>query len=124
MKIIDGLITTEQNGKDCHVGYIMIFQGQSFAPSGKLDNLTEEQVKTHNTTLSQAEIKGLEQCPINHGGTFYFIHEKVMTFMGDVVSTQVSLSPSKKQITFIFKGKTFSGKLQRDADCFNFKRIR
>jgi len=95
-----------------------------FSPDGKVEEITVEQMNIHNKILSEAELKGLdENCQIGQMGTLYFIKGQVQTFMGIIVSDKVHLSPSKKGITFIRNGKQFRGRLQKDADCFNFKRI-
>jgi hypothetical protein len=91
-----------------------------FSPDGKIDVSVEDADK-HNQLLSQAEIAGLDQnCQVGQGGTFYNIHGYVGTFTGTTVATAQIRGNS---ITFYRNGKTFRGRLQKDADCFNFKRI-
>jgi hypothetical protein len=120
LKNNDGLWTDEETGA-C-VGYLMDFTGKGvFSPDGKVD-ITPEQAKTHNDLLSQGEIKGLdENCQVGMQGTFYYIKGQVQTFMGAVVSADVSVNG--QSITFRRNGRVFRGRLQRDADCFNFRRI-
>lgn len=104
------------------VGYLFNFTGKGiFSPDGLIEEVTPEQMETHNKLLSQAEIAGLDKCEIGQHGTFYYVNGKVSTFTGEVVST--SILRNGKSITFQRNGKKFRGTLQQDADCFNFKRI-
>ena len=123
LKNDNGMWIDEEN--NCCLGYLMDFSNSGHgvhSPNGQVP-ITPEQAKIHNDLLSQAEILGLDKCEIGQYGTFYYINGKVSTFMGTVVSENIHLSPSKKTITFVYNGKQFRGTLQRDADCFNFKRI-
>lgn len=109
--------------KDGHcVGYLFNFQGHgTFSPDGKVE-VTQEQMDTHNRLLSEGEIKGLDECcQIGQCGTFYYVKGQVQTFVGVVVCESPRVRGNV--LTFTRKGKTFRGRLQADADCFNFKRI-
>lgn len=110
------------NGQGQCLGYLFNFQGHGvFSPDGKV-NVTSEQVDSHNAALSEAEINGLDKCcQVGQCGTFYYIKGNVQTFVGAVVSNQVEVNG--KVIIFHRNGKTYRGRLQKDADCFNFKRI-
>lgn len=110
---------------DTCLGYLIDFDGKGvFEPSyGKID-VTAEEAKKHNAELDNAMLKGMdENCMVGQYGTFYFVNSKVQTFMGTIVSDKVHISPSKRGITFLRSGKQYRGTLQKNADCFNFKRI-
>ena len=117
-----GLLTMEQEGKEVCLGYLFNFGTERgiFSPDGKTE-VTAEEAEIHNKVLSEAELKGLdENCQIGQHGTFYYVKGKVTTFMGTVVSELVRVSG--KVITFRRQGKVYAGRLQKDADCFNFRR--
>lgn len=116
-----GLLTVENEGKNTSLGYLFDFNGRGvFSPDGKVE-IAPELVDAHNKALSQAELDGLDNnCQIGQYGTFYYVNGKVTTFMGTVVSEIVRISG--KVITFRRKGKVYSGRLQKNADCFNFRR--
>jgi hypothetical protein len=124
LKNLGSLITV--TGKDGHehcLGYLIDFKGHGiFSPDGKVE-ITKEQMDAHNKALADAEIAGLVECKVGQYGTLYLINGKVQNFLGTVIADKVKFSPSLKQITFFFAGKTFRGWRQKDADCFNFKRI-
>ena len=104
------------------LGYLMNFNGHGIfdASLGKVD-VTPEQANTHNMLFDKALIKGLDTCQIGQYGSFYWGGNCVKTFMETVVSYAVTRTG--KSVTFMVKEKTFRGRLQHDADCFNFKRI-
>lgn len=120
LKNDNGLWLDEESGH--LIGYLFDFTGKGvYSPDGKVE-ITPEQAKIHNDLLSQGEIKGLdENCKVGMYGTFYYIRRQVQTFMGTIVSADVSVKGNS--ITFKRNGRTFRGRLQKDADCFNFKRI-
>ena len=112
-------------GTNTCLGHLMDFheRGVYDAEHGKVE-VTPEQAKIHNECLDKAMLDGLDnQCQIGQCGTYYFTNGKVTTFCGTLVSDKVQLTPSKKGITFLRNGKQYRGRLQKDADCFNFKRI-
>jgi hypothetical protein len=121
----DGLWVDEDAGA-C-VGYLFDFREKGvFSPDGKVE-ITPQQAEIHNKLLSEAEVKGLdENCQVGQRGTFYLTKkgsaQVVSTFIGEIVATDIFING--KSITFKRKGKVFRGRLQKDADCFNFKRIR
>jgi len=119
-----GLLTMEQGGKSVCLPYLLNFPGKGvFAPNGKIDAITEADADTHNRLLSEGELKGLdENCQVGQYGTFYYINGKVTTFMGTVVSTTIRLKGNS--ITFWRNSKEYRGRLQKEADCFNFRRIK
>jgi hypothetical protein len=117
----NGLLVNEEDGR--LVGYLFNFQGHGiFAPDGKVE-VTPAEMETHNRLLSEAEIKGLdENCQVGQGGMFYYNQKEntVKTFTGTVVSSEVTVKGNS--ITFMRGRKKYSGRLQKDADCFNFRR--
>ena len=117
-----------EDEKETCVGYLFDFTGHGIFDShlGRIDGLTAEELAAHNQALAQGELQGLdENCQIGQYGTFYFNEAKreVRTWTGELVSSQVHLSASGKGITFLRNGRQYRGRLQKDADCFNFKRI-
>ena len=105
----------------------MEFAGKGVYDSthGKVD-VTPDEAKKHNDIYSTAELKGLdENCEVGMSGTFYFSKpmNQVSTWAGVMVSDKVHLSPSGKGITFLRNGRQYRGILQKEADCFNFKRV-
>jgi hypothetical protein len=65
----------------------------------------------------------LDACSVGQWGSFYFIKGQIQTFTGALVSDKVQISAGGKGITFIRNGRQYRGRLQKDADVFNFKRI-
>ena len=120
-----GILCFREKGVDYHLGYIISFDGTTFCPnSGQWKGISPEEKDAHNKALSECELEGLDnRCGIGQGGTFYLTPNslRVTTFTGTIVSTDVSINGSS--ITFARNGKTFRGRLQKDADCFNFRRI-
>ena len=118
-----GSLMTIAGTNQC-LGYLMAFGSHGvFEPSiGKVD-VTPEEATKHNECLATAEIKGMDDnCQIGQGGTFYYIRGQVQTFTGTVVSNEAKVNG--KSITFTRQGKTYRGRLQKDADCFNFRRVK
>lgn len=121
-----GMITIE--GTSNCLGYLMNFEGHGVfdASIGKVD-VTPEQAEKHNKVLDEAMLKGLDEtCKVGQYGTFYWTKNGVhgvTTFLGTVVAPRCDCQLKGNSITFTRKGRTFRGRLQKDADCFNFKRI-
>lgn len=116
-------IVVEEDGSESCLGYLFNFQGHGiFAPTGKLD-ITPQQAETHNKMLSEGELLGLDKCEVGQWGTLYHNSTKgvVVNFIGTVVAPAQVKGQS---ITFQRNGKTFRGRLQKNADCFNFKRVK
>lgn len=120
-----GVLCFKDRGIDYHLGYLFSFDGKTFCPNtGSWAGISPEEQDAHNQALSNAELEGLDaRCEIGQGGTFYYIpaDNAVKTFVSTIVSKEVFVSG--KSITFRRNGKTFRGRLQKDADCFNFRRI-
>ena len=113
-------------GEDQCLGYLMDFIGRGIydASYGRVE-VSKEHADTHNKLLDEAMLKGLdENCQIGQGGTFYYQGKgKVTTFLGTVVSEQLTVSPGGRNIEFYRKGKLYRGRLRKEADCFNFRRV-
>ena len=117
-----GLLIDE--GRGCCVGFLFNFEGHGiFSPDGRVEAITPEQAETHNKLLSEALITGLDtNCEVGQGGTFYYSPTKgVTTWVGTLVSNNVTVHG--QSIKFSRNGKRFRGRLRKDADCFNFRRI-
>ena len=104
------------------LGYLFEFSGGGvFSPDGKVQ-VTAEAAAAHNNLLSQGEILGLDQnCQVGQRGTFYYRAGSVVTWMGELVSNDVTVRG--RVITFRRAGKAFRGRLCKDAECFHFRRI-
>ena len=121
---LGSLITYKDEGDvDRCLGYIFASKDHgAFDPNfGRIPDLSESHIAAHNTALSQAEIDGLRRCQVGQRGTFYLINGVVQTWMGAVVSHNVSVVG--RTIRFKLDGMLFRGVLQKDADCFNFRRV-
>ena len=122
---IGSLITIK--GTDACLGDLMYFDGHgTYDPDHGLVPVSKEEADTHNKLLDEARLDGLDRnCEVGQGSFFYFTAKapdrKVTTFVGTVVSTDVQVNG--KSITFVRKGKTFRGRLRKDADSFNFRRV-
>lgn len=118
---VGSLITT---GDGHCLGYLFDFSGHGvYSPEGKVE-ITKEQAGTHNRLLAEAEIKGLdENCQVGQGGTFYWSPKAGVTMWTGVKVADYTLNPSQTVLTFKRNGKVYRGRLQKDANCFNFKRV-
>lgn len=125
LTVKDGLLCFNEKGAEYALGYLFHFDGKTFCPStGPWAGISFEEKDAHNKALSEGELKGLdENCQIGQGRTFYLTHNplRVTTFIGTVVTTDIFING--QSITFGRKGKIYRGRLQKDADCFNFRRI-
>ena len=125
MENIGSLITIK--GTDACLGDLMHFEGHgTYDPNHGLVPVSKEEADTHNKLLDEARLNGLDRnCKVGQGSFFYFTGKapdrKVTTFVGTVVSTDVRVKG--QSITFVRKGKTFRGRLCKDADSFNFRRV-
>lgn len=102
------------------LGYLFEFPGRGiYSPEGKVD-VTKAEADAHNRLLDEMLVKGLdENCQVGQYGTFYLKGDKVITWMGMFVAPAIRHGNS---VTFTRNGKTYRGRLQKDADCFNFRR--
>lgn len=120
---LGSLITYKQDGADHCLGYLMDFREHGvYDPTFGRIPVSPEHATAHNAALSKAELDGLDDnCAVGQGGTFYLVRGNVQTFNGAHVATAMI---SGRSITFNRGGKTFRGRSQKDADCFNFRRVR
>jgi len=110
-------------------GHLMNFPGRGvFDPNFGRVKVDPSWVDAHNRVLDEAIVKGLDHnCQVGQGGFFYDCltstggHE-VKTFTGVLVSCDVVING--RTITFRRNGKVFRGRLRKDAESFNFRRIR
>ena len=112
-----------ENG--CVLGYILTFEDKSFSPNGVV-HISPEAAAAHNAALAQAEIDGLDtNCEVGQYGAFYLNRKRkeIKTFTGQIVAPSQNVRIHGQVITFTRKNKTFRGRLMKDADCFNFRRI-
>ena len=122
---IGSLITIK--GTNTCLGDLMHFDGHgTYDPDHGLVPVSKEEADTHNKLLDEARLDGLNRnCEVGQGSFFYLTRKaperKVTTFVGTVVSTDVRVNG--QSVTFIRKGKTFRGRLRKDADSFNFRRV-
>lgn len=121
------LMTYQDDGSKRCFGYLFDFPGHGvFEPTfGKLD-VSAEEAKIHNQSLSRAEIEGLDQnCTVGLDGMFYTRKAEgrtiVATWLGEEVSREVRVRGTV--LTFTRKGMRFRGRVRREEDCFFFKRI-
>jgi hypothetical protein len=128
---IGSLITYKgKDGSDVCLGYLMDFSGHGVydAGLGKV-NVSSEDAKRHNELLDGAMLDGLDiNCPVGSGGRFYASkditgRDIVETFLGTMVSAASHTTVNGNSITFQRHGMTFRGRLQKNAQCFNFRRI-
>ena len=124
---LGSLVTHKDGVEDRCLGYLMQFPGHGVydASLGRV-KVTPEEADTHNRLLDDALLQGLDDnCQIGQHGTFYVgKHESrtaIKTFLGTLVSTDVSVNGHS--LTFRRKGKTFRGRMSRQHDLFNFRRV-
>ena len=123
---LGSLITFQgKDGQDVCLGYLINFgeRGIFDAYIGKVDISTED-AQIHNSLLDAAMLKGLDShCEIGMHGTFYYMNGQVGTFMGTIVADSSKVKRVGQSITFRRAGKIYKGRLRKDEDCFNFKRV-
>lgn len=125
---LGSLITyKDADGQDVCLGYLFDFTGHGiFSPDGKVE-VSKEHADIHNQELDAALLKGLdERCKVGMHGTFYLRKNdcgrpEVITWLGTPVSNQVQIHGNS--ITFRRASKVYRGRSQKDADCFNFRRV-
>lgn len=95
----------------------------TYEPSLGRVSVTEEEAKIHNACLDTALLEGLDKkCEVKQGGTFYVRGTDVVTFTGTLVSRDCSAVG--RSLTFRRKGKTYRGRMSKQYNCFNFRRIK
>ena len=124
---IGSLITYKDGEHDRCLGYLMNFQDHGIydASLGKVE-VTPQQAETHNRLLDDALLKGLDDnCQLGQHGMFYVSKHQgrtaVKTFLGAVVSDDVLVNG--QSLSFRRKGKTFRGRLSRQHDLLQFRRV-
>lgn len=122
----NGLLVYDDNGETRRLGYLFNFSGHGVFDAflGNVD-ISPDDVDRHNGLLDECLLLGLDQsCKVGQGGTFYWSDKPLLvkTFLGTLVSDRVE--KTGRNITFYRKRMTFRGREQRDADCFNFRRVR
>jgi hypothetical protein len=128
LKFLGESIIVFGNENQC-LGDLMHFQGHgTFDPYyGRVD-VTKEEAEIHNKAFGQARLEGLDKnCKVGQGSSAYLTRNKgtqrceVTDFVGTVISTDVNISTTT--ITFRRKGMTFRGKMRKDSDNFNYRRV-
>lgn len=124
---LGSLITYKDEDHDRCLGFLMNFTGHGVydASLGKVA-VTAEQAETHNRLLDEALLKGLdENCQLRQGGTFYVGkidgRTAIKTFLGTLVSADVTTKG--QSLTFRRQGKTYRGRMSKQHDLFNFRRV-
>jgi len=109
------------------LGYLMYFGGHGvYEPQAGLVDVSPEDSERHNELLDEALLQGLdEQCEVGQYGLFYWdrSERRVHTFTGAVVAERSDVACRGNTVTFRRNGKTFRGRLRKEADAFNFRRI-
>lgn len=123
----DGLLFVREKKKESLLGFLFDFKdhGVHDASKGRVP-VSIDDARKHNDLLSKGEIMGLDQgCRVGQRGTFYLTEKEgrklVTTWIGDVVTDHIVLHGSS--ITFYRNGKSFRGRLSKQGQAFNFRRI-
>ena len=95
---LGSLITIEGNdADDACLGYLMDFKDQGVfdAEYGRVD-VSPADASTHNKLLDEALLTGLDDsCKVGQHGTFYYVEDRIQTFLGTVVSERISTKAAK-----------------------------
>lgn len=118
-----GLFTYEDKGQETCLGSLIWHpeHGCFDANFGKISGITEEEARTHNEALDKGLIEGLDRCEVGQWGSFYYIDGKIKTFMGHLVSEDVTVKG--RVITFRRNDRTYRGELEPDSELFFFERV-
>lgn len=116
-------------GTNVFVNYLFKFKEHGwFSPEQSIE-CTDEEAKQHNEVLDDMLALGCaNNCEIGQWGTFYYDRptqdhgHRVRTWLGKTISDRVTVNG--RSITFKMGEKVFRGRLPKDADVFNFKRIK
>lgn len=118
------LMTFEQEGRTFHLGYMMDFRERGiYEPNlGRVD-VTKAEADIHNSLLSEGEIKGLDECPVGVGRSFYLSKDKksIRTWAGGDLGGTLEING--QVATLRRKGMVFRGRLKRHNESIYFKRI-
>ncbi len=101
--------------KETALGYLLVMKdrGSVFDANFGQVPVSPEHAETHNKLLSAAQIDGLDKCQVGECGVFYLSPdcEKLNTFIGEEVSTEVIFARGKRvSEPFRRLGKTFNVK--------------
>jgi hypothetical protein len=121
-----GSLITIKGTNNC-LGDLMYLTGHGIfdATYGRVD-VTPEEATAHNTCLDTAKLEGMDKnCEIGKGAFFYYTKPQLITtFIGTTVCSGRDISVNGSSITFVRAGKTYRGRLPKDSQAFNFKRIK
>ena len=121
------LMYEDDKGKARPLGYLWQYpeHGIFDANFGKV-SVSPEDVETHNKTLAEAEILGLDNCEVGQHGIFYIVKKEgrtlIQTWTGTLVSDDTYING--RSLTFHRAGKTYRGTISRQHDMFKFRRIK
>lgn len=123
------IYTNPETGEDTLLGYLLDCgpdNGVYDSAFGKMD-ITPEEAKVHNSTLSDMLIKGLDGCEIGQCGSFYLTtsddkKDQVTTFDGRLVSDKVK-KKGPGRYEFRYGEKVFRGIKIKDGQMFHFSRV-
>lgn len=108
------------------LGYLMHFPGKgTYDPDLGRVEVSKEDADRHNRLLDQMLVEGLRNCRIGQGYHFYLTEQDgkrvVTTWAGSVVDPAPVLKGTS--VTFRKFDHTFRGRLSKEDQVFNFKRI-
>lgn len=114
-------------GTDQCLGDLMHFTGRgTYDPTLGLVPVTKDEADAHNKALDSMRLEGMDaNCQIGQGSFAYYTGKGVVTtFLGTVVSDDVTLRGNQR-LSIVFKraGKVYRGRLSREYDSFNFRRV-
>ena len=105
------------------LGYLIDYGGRGIfdAEHGSV-YCSSGQATKHNQLLDEAMLKGLDDnCQVGQHGVFYYCGDgRVTTFCGTLVAWAHLYG--KVGISFVRKGRTFKGRIAKNAQCVTFKR--
>lgn len=115
-------------------GYLFMFEGKAFDPSGLINGVTtQEEVDAHNKVLSRMEIDGLDKhCKVGQGWTYYVkgsderkAPTTVTTWIGEVIAPlRAERYRLTWKLTFVRRGKTMEAILKKGECCAHFTCIK
>ena len=97
-----------------------------FCPHNGQVPVTKDEATAHNAALDKARLDGMdENCQVGQGTMVYLTKGVVHFFSGTVVSSNVVAKTGRKYttVTFSRNHKTFTGRMENDAQCFFAKRV-
>lgn len=114
------------------VGYLFTHNGVAFSPDGSIGVLMPAQIAAHNAALDRLTIFLVDNAAIGDRGTLYahripFGKANVKTWLGETVAVgdvRGSVITFYRRATVDGPMRVFRGRLQKNADCFNYRRVR